>query len=69
MATINPKFVIPNNRMENERQNMKEHAIIHKFFRVWPKKQDVLICVQHKWDPQGNFELWIRKKMIFYCYL
>lgn len=45
-AQKKPRYVIPNNKLENYRCYMKDHALICKFIGYWPSEKDLTRWIQ-----------------------
>lgn len=48
-AAKKTRFVIPNNKLEEYRGFMKDHALICKFIGAWPTKKELVKWIQHRW--------------------
>lgn len=64
-ASKKPRFVIPNNKLEEYRTYMKDHALICKFIGTWPSEKDLMKWIQQKWKPKGHIELKLGAKGFF----
>lgn len=64
-AMNKPKFVIPNNRLEEYRSYMKDNALICKFVGFWPVEKDLFRWIQQRWKPKGHVEIKLGVKGFF----
>lgn len=60
-----PKFVIPNNKIEEYRSYMRDHALICKFVGFWPSEKDISKWIQQRWKPKGHIDLKLGAKGFF----
>lgn len=67
-AVKKPRFVIPENKLEEYRGYMKNHALICKFIGIWPSEKDLMKWIQEKWQPKGHIDLKLGAKGFFYSY-
>lgn len=64
-ASKKPRFIIPNNKMEEYRGYMKDYALICKFVGFWPSEKDLSKWIQQRWKPKGHVELKLGAKGFF----
>lgn len=64
-AVKKPRFVIPENKLEEYRGYMKNHALICKFIGIWPSEKELLKWIQTKWQPKGHIDLKLGVKGFF----
>jgi hypothetical protein len=46
-ASIAPKYIIISLRIEDQKQYMRDFALIGKFLGLWPSKKDLVKWIQH----------------------
>lgn len=63
-VTKKPRFVIPNNKLEEYRGYMKDHALIYKFVGTWPSEKE-LAKIEQRWKPKGHIDLKLAAKGFF----
>lgn len=64
-AQKKPRYVIPNNKLEDYRYYMKDHALICKFIGFWPSERDLSKWIQLRWKPKGHIDLKLGAKGFF----
>lgn len=64
-AQKRPRYVIPNNKLEDYRSYMKDHALICKFIGFWPTERDLVKWIQLRWKPKGHIDLKLGAKGFF----
>lgn len=61
-AAKKPRFVIPNNKLEEYRSYMKDHALICKFVGIWLSQKDMAKWIQQRWKPKEHIDLKLEAK-------
>eukprot|EP00253_Pinus_taeda_P008691 PITA_08691 len=56
-AQKRPRYVIPNNKLEEYNSYMKDHALICKFIGYWPPEKELYRWIDQKWKPRGHIDL------------
>jgi hypothetical protein len=46
-APIAPKYIISSPRIEDQKQYMRDFALIGNFLGLWPSEKDVIKWIQH----------------------
>jgi hypothetical protein len=64
-AVKKPRLIIPENKLEEYRGYMKNHALICKFIGVWPSEKELMKWIQIKWQPKGHIDLKLGAKGFF----
>lgn len=64
-AQKRPRYVIPNNSLEDYRSYMKDHALICKFIGYWPTERDLVKWIHLRWKPKGHIDLKLGAKGFF----
>jgi hypothetical protein len=64
-ATTAPKYTISSPRIEDQRQYMRDFALIEKFLGLWPFEKDLVKWIQHWWKPKGHYDLQLGSKGFF----
>jgi hypothetical protein len=64
-APVTPKYSINSPRIEDNKQYMKDFALIGKFLGLWPSKKDLVKWIQHWWKPKGHYNLQLGSKGFF----
>ena len=64
-AMTTPKYTISSPRIEDQRQYMRDFALIGKFLGLWPFEKDLVKWIQHWWNPKGHYELQLVSKGFF----
>jgi len=64
-AQKKPRYVIPNNKLEDYCCYMKYHAFICKFIGFWPSEKDLTKWIQLRWKPKGHIDLKLGAKGFF----
>lgn len=64
-ALKKPRFVILNNKLEEYRCYMRDHALICKFVGFWPVKNDLARWIQQRWKSKGHIDLKLGAKGFF----
>lgn len=49
-----PRYVIPNNMLEEYNSYMKDHALICKFVGYWPNERELYRWIYQRWKPKGH---------------
>jgi hypothetical protein len=64
-APITPKYIIISLRIEDQKQYMRDFALIGKFLGLWPSEKDLVKWIQHWWKPKGHYDLQLGSKGFF----
>ena len=64
-SKIVSKLQISSERVMEDIQYMKEHALINKFFRIWPTEKTLVWWINTTWKPQGHCDLQLEEKGFF----
>ena len=64
-SKIVSKLQISSERVMEDIQYMKEHALIDKFFRIWPTEKTLVWWINTTWKPQGYCDLQLEEKGFF----
>jgi hypothetical protein len=64
-APIAPKYIIISPRIEDQKQYMRDFALIGKFLGLWPSEKDLVKWIQHWWKPKGHYDLQLGSKGFF----
>ena len=64
-SKIVSKLQISSEREMEDIQYMKEHALIDKFFRIWPTEKTLVWSINTTWKPQGHCDLQLEEKGFF----
>jgi len=59
------KLVIRSNRVREDTQYMKYHALIEKFIGMWPSEKALIGWINATWKPQGHYNLQLGAKGFF----
>lgn len=59
------RFVIPNNKLEEYINYMKDHALNCKFIRAWPIEKELIKRIQVRWQLKGHIDLKLGEKCFF----
>jgi hypothetical protein len=51
-----PKYLISTPRIEEQKQYMRDYALIGKFLGLWPSERDLIKWIQHWWKPKGHYD-------------
>jgi hypothetical protein len=60
-----PKYIVNSPRIEEQKQYMRDHALIGKFLGLWPSERDLIKWIQYWWKPKGHYELQLGSKGFF----
>jgi hypothetical protein len=60
-----PKYIINSPRIEEQKQYMRDHALVGKFLGLWPSERDLIKWIQYWWKPKGHYELQLGSKGFF----
>jgi hypothetical protein len=60
-----PKYVISSPRIEEQKQYMRDYALVGKFLGLWPAERDLIKWIQYWWRPKGHYELQLGSKGFF----
>jgi hypothetical protein len=60
-----PKYVVCSPRIEEQKQYMRDNALVGKFLGLWPSERDLVKWIQHWWKPKGHYELQLGSKGFF----
>jgi len=64
-ALKKPRFVIPNNKLEEYRCYMRDHALICNFVGFWLAKKDLAKWIHQRWKLKGHIDLTLGAKGFF----
>jgi hypothetical protein len=64
-APIALKYIINSPRIEDQKQYMRDFALIGNFLGLWPSEKDLVKCIQHWWKPKGHYDLQLGSKGFF----
>jgi hypothetical protein len=59
------KYIIISPRIEEQKQYMRDFALIEKFLGLWPSEKDLIKWIQHWWKPKGHYDLQLGSKGFF----
>jgi hypothetical protein len=65
LAPQAPKYVISSPRIEEQKQFMRDYALVGKFLGLWPSERDLIRWIQYWWKPKGHYELQLGSKGFF----
>jgi hypothetical protein len=60
-----PKYIVNSPWIEEQKQYMRDHALIGKFLGLWPSERDLIKWIQYWWKPKGHYELQLGSKGFF----
>jgi hypothetical protein len=60
-----PKYVINSPSIEEQKQYMRDYALVGKFLGLWPSECDMIKWIQYWWKPKGHYELQLGSKGFF----
>jgi hypothetical protein len=60
-----PKYVISSPRIEEQKQYMRDNALVGKFLGLWPSERDLVKWIQYWWKPKGHYDLQLGSKGFF----
>jgi hypothetical protein len=60
-----PKYIIRSPRIEEQKQYMRDYALVGKFLGLWPSERDLIKWIQHWWKPKGHYDLQLGSKGFF----
>jgi hypothetical protein len=60
-----PKYIISSPLIEEQKQYMRDYALVGKFLGLWPSERDLVKWIQHWWKPRGHYELQLGSKGFF----
>jgi len=60
-----PKYVISSPRIEEQKQYMRDNALVGKFLGLWPSERDLVKWIQYWWRPKGHYDLQLGSKGFF----
>jgi hypothetical protein len=60
-----PKYVINSPRIEEQKQYMRDHALVGKLLGLWPSERDLVKWIQYWWKPKGHYEIQLGSKGFF----
>eukprot|EP00253_Pinus_taeda_P017343 PITA_17343 len=52
-----PRYVVPNNKLEDYSCYMRDHAIICRFVGYWPSERELYRWIDQRWKPRGQVDL------------
>jgi hypothetical protein len=64
-ASTAPKYNIISPRIEEQKQYMRDFALIGKLLGLWPSEKDLIKWIQHWWKPKGHYDLQLGSKGFF----
>jgi hypothetical protein len=60
-----PKYVVSLPRIEEQKQYMRDNALVGKFLGLWPSEWDLVKWIQYWWKPRGHYDLQLGSKGFF----
>jgi hypothetical protein len=60
-----PKYVVCSPRIEEQKQYMRDNALVGKFLGLWPSERDLVKWIQYWWKPKGHYDLQLGSKGFF----
>jgi hypothetical protein len=60
-----PKYIISSPGIEEQKQYMRDYALVGKFLGLWPSERDLIKWTQYWWKPKGHYELQLGSKGFF----
>jgi hypothetical protein len=60
-----PKYLISTPRIEEQKQYMRDYALVGKFLGLWPSERDLIKWIQYWWKPKGHYDLQLGSKGFF----
>jgi len=60
-----PKYIICTPRIEEQKQFMRDNALVGKFLGLWPSERDLVKWIQYWWKPKGHYDLQLGSKGFF----
>jgi hypothetical protein len=60
-----PKYVVSSPRIEEQKQYMRDNALVGKFLGLWPSERDLVKWIQYWWKPKGHYDLQLGSKGFF----
>jgi hypothetical protein len=60
-----PKYVVSSPRIEEQKQYMRDNALVGKFLGLWPSERDLIKWIQYWWKPRGHYDLQLGSKGFF----
>jgi hypothetical protein len=60
-----PKYLISTLRIEEQKQYMRDYALVGKFLGLWPSERDLIKWIQYWWKPRGHYDLQLGSKGFF----
>jgi hypothetical protein len=60
-----PKYVVNSPRIEEQKQYMRDNALVGKFLGLWPSERDLVKWIQYWWKPKGHYDLQLGSKGFF----
>eukprot|EP00253_Pinus_taeda_P002372 PITA_02372 len=64
-AQKQPRYAIPNKKLEEYNCYMKDHALICKFIGYWPSEKELYRWIDQRWKPRGHIDLKLGAKGFF----
>jgi hypothetical protein len=59
------KYVINSPRIEEQKQYMRDYALVGKFLGLWPSKRVLVKWIQYWWKMRGHYDLHVGSKGFF----
>eukprot|EP00253_Pinus_taeda_P009631 PITA_09631 len=56
-AQKQPRYVVPNNKLEDYSCYMRDHALICRFVGYWPSEWELYRWIDQRWKPRGQVDL------------
>jgi hypothetical protein len=60
-----PKYLVCSPRIEEQKQYMRDNALVGKFLGLWPSERDLIKWIQYWWKPRGHYDLQLGSKGFF----
>jgi hypothetical protein len=60
-----PKYVVSSPRIEEQKQYMRDNALVGKFLGLWPSERDLIKWIHYWWKPRGHYDLQLGSKGFF----
>jgi hypothetical protein len=60
-----PKYLISTLRIEEQKQYMRDYALVGKFLGLWPSERDLIKWIQYWWKLRGHYDLQLGSKGFF----
>eukprot|EP00253_Pinus_taeda_P036581 PITA_36581 len=56
-AQKQPRYMVPNNKLEEYSCYMRDHALIYRFVGYWPSERELYRWIDQRWKPRGQVDL------------